>query len=103
MITRRIWIRGHLATVTGDVDYADPDVGIITDSFTATNVQFEDRCELAEHEELTESEMIGIDYIYWNAKPFDSYEHMVYQNADGKHVERTWGPDPMGNWHGRNE
>jgi hypothetical protein len=77
MIARRIWIRGHLATVTGDVTYAEPDGGIVNDRFTATHIRFDDRGELEAHEELTDGEMDEIDRAYWEGKPFDNYEHTV--------------------------
>jgi hypothetical protein len=82
MITRRIWIRGHLATVSGYVEWGDPSTGSAQDVFIPTHVVFDDRPELAEHEELTDSELAAIDSAYWDGKPFDNYEHMTFSWMD---------------------
>jgi len=77
MITRRVWIRGHLATVSGSVEWADPSVGLNEDVFIAEHVVFDDREELCESDDLTLSELADLNRIYWDAKPFDNYEHTV--------------------------
>lgn len=86
-----MYLRGRLVCVCGYIDKADPDVGIMCDTFTAYSITIlehgpsmaamcspADRAEECVEETLDDHDWRLIDEAYWASRPFRDHEHCVF-------------------------